>query len=49
VAHLLMVAALTLLVCGILFTISTLDYPFSGVSKLQPNAFEEVLRSFDES
>jgi fumarate reductase subunit D len=49
VAHLLMVAALTLLVCGILFTIGTLDYPFSGVSKLQPNAFEEVLRSFDES
>ena len=49
VAHLLMVAALTLLVCGILFTIGALDYPFSGISKLQPNAFEEVQGSFDES
>jgi hypothetical protein len=49
VAHVLMVAALTLLVCGILFTIGALEYPFAGVSKVQPNAFEEVLRLFDET
>ncbi len=49
VAHVLMVAALTLLVCGILFTIGALEYPFAGVSKIQPNAFEEVLRLFDET
>ena len=49
VAHALMVAALTLLVCGILFTIGALEYPFAGVSKVQPNAFEEVLRLFDET
>jgi hypothetical protein len=44
-----MVAALTLVICGILFTIGALEYPFAGVSKVQPNAFEEVLRGFDET
>jgi hypothetical protein len=29
-AHVLMVAALTLVICGILFTITTLEYPFAG-------------------
>jgi hypothetical protein len=49
VAHALMVAALTLLICTILFTIGALEYPFAGPSKVQPNAFETVLRSFDET
>jgi hypothetical protein len=45
-AHALMVAALTLLICGILFTIGEFDYPFSGVVEIRPEAFREVLRSF---
>jgi protein-S-isoprenylcysteine O-methyltransferase Ste14 len=46
VAHALMVAALTLLICAILFTIGEFDYPFSGVVEIQPEAFREVLSSF---
>jgi hypothetical protein len=45
-AHALMVAALTLLICGILFTIGEFDYPFSGVVEIRPDAFREALRSF---
>jgi hypothetical protein len=47
-AHALMVAALTLVIFGLLFTIGTLDYPFAGQGAVQPTAFEEVLRSFEE-
>jgi hypothetical protein len=46
VAHSLMVAALTLLICGILFTIGEFDYPFSGIVEIRPDAFKEVLDSF---
>jgi hypothetical protein len=46
VAHALMVAALTLLICAILFTIGEFDYPFSGVVEIRPEAFREALRSF---
>jgi hypothetical protein len=46
VAHALMVAALTLVICGILFTIAEIDYPFAGAVDIQPDAFREVLRSF---
>jgi protein-S-isoprenylcysteine O-methyltransferase Ste14 len=46
VAHALMVAALTLLICGILFTIGEFNNPFSGVVEIRPDAFREVLRSF---
>jgi hypothetical protein len=46
VAHALMVAALTLVICGILFTIAEFDYPFSGVVEIRPEAFKEVLGSF---
>jgi hypothetical protein len=45
-AHALMVAALTLLICGILFTIGEFNYPFSGLVEIQPEAFKEVLGSF---
>jgi hypothetical protein len=46
--HALMVAALTLVICGILFTIGALEYPFAGEAKVQPTAFEEVLLGFEE-
>jgi len=49
VAHALMVAALTLVICGILFTIAEFDYPFAGAVEIQPVAFREVLRSFGET
>ena len=45
-AHALMVAALTLVICGILFTIGEFNYPFSGVVEIRPDAFKEVLGSF---
>jgi uncharacterized integral membrane protein len=48
-AHALMVAALTLVVCGILFTIGALEYPFARQAEIAPYAFEEVLRSFDRT
>jgi len=46
VAHGLMVAALTLLICGILFTIGEFNYAFSGIVEIRPDAFREVLLSF---
>jgi hypothetical protein len=46
VAHALMVAALTLLICGILFTIAEFNNSFSGPVEIQPEAFREVLHSF---
>jgi hypothetical protein len=48
-AHALMVAALTLLICGILYTIGEFDNPFSGVVEIRPEAFKEVLVSFGET
>jgi hypothetical protein len=45
-AHALMVAALTLVICGILFTIGDFNNPFSGLVEIQPEAFKEVLSSF---
>jgi fumarate reductase subunit D len=45
-AHALMVAALTLVICGILFTIGEFDNQFSGIVEIQPDAFREVLSSF---
>ena len=46
VAHALTVAALTLLICGVLFTIGEFNNSFSGPVEIQPEAFREVLRSF---
>jgi hypothetical protein len=45
-AHALMVAALTLLICGILFTIAEFNNPFSGPVGIRPDAFREALHSF---
>jgi hypothetical protein len=47
-AHALMVAALTLVICGTLFTVGSLEYPFAGQAKIRPDAFEQVLRTFEE-
>ena len=46
VAHALIVAALTLVICGILFTIAEFNNSFSGPVEIQPEAFREVLHSF---
>ncbi len=43
-----MVAALTLVICGTLFTSGSLEYPFAGRAEIQPEAFQQVLRSFEE-
>src|SRR5215207_4867902 len=42
-AHALMIAALTLVICGILLTIGLLEYPFAGEIKVQPAAFEVLI------
>jgi hypothetical protein len=47
-ARALMVAALTLVICGTLFTIGSLEYPFTGQAEIQPETFEQMLRSFEE-
>lgn len=44
VVHALMVAALALAVSGMLVTVDALEYPFSGDVRVQPDAFELVLR-----
>jgi len=45
-AHALMVAALALVVTVMLFTIVSLDYPFSGAAQVPPDACEAVLHRF---
>ena len=46
VAHALIVAALTLVICGILFTIAEFNNPFSGPVEIRPDVFREVLHRF---
>ena len=47
--HMLMVALLALVIGLILFTIGSLEYPFSGNVRLGPDAFELVLKRFASS
>jgi hypothetical protein len=47
--HTLMVAALALVIGLVLFTIGSLEYPFSGDVRLSPEAFELVLKIFATS
>jgi len=47
--HMLMVALLALTIGLILFTIGSLEYPFSGNVRLGPDAFELVLKRFASS
>jgi hypothetical protein len=47
--HLLMVAALTLIISISLFTVAALDYPFNGDIHIHPSAYEQDLERFRES
>jgi hypothetical protein len=47
--HVLMVAALALIVGLVLFTVGALDYPFRGGARVGPGAFEEVLNRMEQS
>jgi Protein of unknown function (DUF4239) len=49
VIHILMVAALAMILSLSLFTIAALDYPFQGDIRIHPAAFEQVLERFRES
>ena len=46
-AHLMMVGMLTALIVGVLFTIKSLEYPFSGDIRVEPSALELVLNRFN--
>ena len=49
VVHILMVAALAMILSSSLFTVAALDYPFKGDVRIHPSAFEQVLERFQES
>src|SRR5918994_3173998 len=49
VTHLLMVAALALVIALVLFTVAELDFPFRGDIRLGPEAMEQVLDRFETS
>ena len=48
-SHRLMVAAVAGLVALVLFTVGSLEYPFSGGTRVGPEAFELVLKRFESS
>jgi hypothetical protein len=48
-SHRLMVAAVAGLIALVLFTIGSLEYPFSGGTRIGPEAFELVLKRFETS
>jgi len=47
--HLLMVAALAMIISLSLFTVAALDYPFKGDIRIHPAAYEQDLERFHES
>jgi hypothetical protein len=49
VIHLLMVAALALIIALVLFTVAELDFPFRGGIRIGSEAMEQVLRRFETS
>jgi hypothetical protein len=49
VVHVLMVAALALIIGLVLFTVAALDYPFRGDVRIGPEAFEQALGRFESS
>jgi Protein of unknown function (DUF4239) len=49
VIHLLMVAALALIIALVLFTVAELEYPFRGGIRIGPEAMEQVLGRFENS
>jgi hypothetical protein len=48
-SHRLMIAALAAVIALVLFTIYALDYPFAGITRVQPDAFELVLERFEQN
>jgi Protein of unknown function (DUF4239) len=48
-AHALMVVALAGVIALVLFTIASMDHPFSGAARVGPEAFELVLERFETS
>jgi uncharacterized membrane protein YraQ (UPF0718 family) len=49
VVHVLMVAALALVIGLVLFTVAALDFPFKGDVRIGPEAFEQALSRFESS
>jgi hypothetical protein len=49
VIHLLMVAALALIIALVLFTVVELEYPFRGGIRIGPEAMEQILGKFETS
>jgi Protein of unknown function (DUF4239) len=49
VVHLLMVASLALVIALVLFTVASLNYPFRGDIRINPEAMEHVLGRFQSS
>jgi hypothetical protein len=47
--HILMVAALALIISSVLFTVASLNYPFRGDVHIGPEAFEQILWRFKTS
>jgi hypothetical protein len=47
--HVVMIAAYTLVLALILFTIGALDYPFDGIAHVDPDAFEDALSRMQSS
>jgi len=47
--HLLMVAALALIIALVLFTVASLDFPFRGDITIHPDAMEQFLNSIENS
>jgi len=49
ITHILMVAALALVISLVLFTVAALNYPFRGDVHIGPDAFEQILARFESS
>jgi hypothetical protein len=47
--HVLMVAALAMIISLSLFTVAALDYPFNGDIRIHPAPYVNVLERFSES
>jgi len=43
-----MIAALAAIIALVLFTIYALNHPFTGITRIRPDAFELVLETFQD-
>jgi hypothetical protein len=48
-SHTLMIAALASIIALVLFTIYALDHPFTGITRIKPDAFELTLDTFEQN